>query len=120
MSGTVSAKLVLITAAIVAGVLYMGSTNTEAVFQPTLGIAATTKAGIMSRLMGDDVITAATGIPMLTIRLHGAPTAHRVPSRLWNFRILARYTISVLPTLLRALLLIAGGLPTLLNDPAEA
>ena len=32
--------------------------------------------------MGDDVITAATGIPMLTILLHGATTALRVPTRL--------------------------------------
>ena len=30
--------------------------------------------------MGDGVITAATGIPMLTIFLHGAPTALLVPT----------------------------------------
>ena len=32
--------------------------------------------------MGDDVITAATGIPMLTILRHGATTALLVPTRL--------------------------------------
>ena len=56
--------------------------------------------------MGDDVITAATGIPMLTILLHGATTALRVPTRL-SIQNTLWCAVSVLPAVLRALLLIA-------------
>ena len=75
-------RIELTAAAMLAGVLCMGATPVKAFFQPTLGIAAKAEMESSSRLMGDDVITAATGIPMLTILLHGAPTAVRVPTRL--------------------------------------
>ena len=46
--------------------------------------------------MGDDVITAATDIPMLTILLHGATTVLRVPTRLSirNILVVCRFGVA--------------------------
>ena len=52
MSGTVSAQLVLVTAAMIAGVLCMGPTAATAVFQPTLGIAARAEVAVVEQVNG--------------------------------------------------------------------
>ena len=77
MSETVSKQLMFISAAVMAA-LCMGSAPAKAFFQPTLGIATEAEVGAVSRSMGDGIITAVTGIPMLPILLHGATTALRM------------------------------------------
>jgi hypothetical protein len=52
MSGTVSAQLVFITAAMIAGVLCMGPTAATAVFQPTLAIAAKAEVAVVEQVNG--------------------------------------------------------------------
>ena len=104
MSGTVSAQLVFITAAMIAGILCMGPTPANAVFQPTLGIAAKPEVGVVEQVNGRRRYYRSYGYPY-TILLHGATTALRVPAYL--SRILSWCAVSVLPTVVRALLFIA-------------
>ena len=82
MSGTVSASLVLVTAAMIAGVLCMGPTAATAVFQPTLGIAARAEVAVVEQVNGRRRYYRSYGYPYAYYPSAWATTALRVPTRL--------------------------------------